>query len=153
SARIILIEGGPNLLAAYTEEMSQFAKKTLERLGVNVWTGSVVTNVTEGQVHLGTETIDAGTILWAAGVSASPLGRSLGAQVDRAGRVLVSDDLSVPEHPEISVVGDLAALKRPNGTWLPGVAQVAIQQGKHAARNVRRKLTGQTTQPFAYRDF
>jgi NADH dehydrogenase len=153
SARIILIEGGPNLLAAYTEEMSQFAKKTLERLGVNVWTGSVVTNVTEGQVHLGTETIDAGTILWAAGVSASPLGRSLGAQVDRAGRVLISDDLSVPEHPEISVVGDLAALKRPNGTWLPGVAQVAIQQGKHAARNVRRKLTGQTTQPFAYRDF
>lgn len=152
SARVILIEGGPALLAAYREDMSAFAKKTLERLGVNVWTGSVVTNVTDGHVHVGSETIAAGTILWAAGVSASPLGKTLGASLDRAGRVLVGDDLVVPEYPEISVVGDLAALKRGDGTWLPGVAQVAIQQGRHAARNVRRKVQGQPTTPFVYRD-
>lgn len=152
SARVILIEGGPALLAAYHEDMSAFAKRALERLGVNVWTGSVVTNVTEGKVHVGGETIEAGTILWAAGVSASPLGATLGASLDRAGRVFVADDLTVPGCPEISVVGDLAALKRADGSWLPGVAQVAIQQGRHAARNVRRTLQGQTTLPFVYRD-
>lgn len=152
SARVILIEGGPRLLAAYQEDMSAFAKRALERLGVNVWTGSIVTNVTEGQVHVGGETIEAGTILWAAGVSASPLGASLGAPTDRAGRVFVNDDLTVPGHPEISVIGDLAALKQADGTWLPGVAQVAIQQGRHAGRNLRRVLQGQPTQPFAYRN-
>lgn len=152
SARVILIEGGPRLLAAYQEDMSAFAKRALERLGVNVWTGSIVTNVTEGQVHVGGETIEAGTILWAAGVSASPLGSSLGAPTDRAGRVFTNDDLTVPGRPEISVVGDLAALKQADGTWLPGVAQVAIQQGRHAARNLRRVLQGEPTLPFAYRN-
>lgn len=152
SARVILIEGGPRLLAAYQEDMSAFAKRALERLGVNVWTGSIVTNVTEGQVHVGGETIEAGTILWAAGVSASPLGASLGAPTDRAGRVFVNDDLTVPGHPEVSVIGDLAALKQADGTWLPGVAQVAIQQGRHAGRNLRRVLQGQPTQPFVYRN-
>lgn len=152
SARVILIEGGPRLLAAYQEDMSAFAKRALERLGVNVWTGSIVTNVTEGQVHVGGETIEAGTILWAAGVSASPLGASLGAPTDRAGRVFVNDDLTVPGHPEVSVIGDLAALKQADGTWLPGVAQVAIQQGRHAGRNLRRVLQDQPTQPFVYRN-
>jgi NADH dehydrogenase len=85
-------------------------------------------------------------------VSASPLGSSLGAPTDRAGRVFTNDDLTVPGRPEISVVGDLAALKQADGTWLPGVAQVAIQQGRHAARNLRRVLQGEPTLPFAYRN-
>jgi NADH dehydrogenase len=152
SARVILIEGGQSLLGTYPEDLSAFAKKALERLGVNVWTGSVVTNVTAGKVHVGEETIEAGTILWAAGVSASPLGASLGVPLDRAGRVLVNDDLTVPGYPEVFVVGDLAALKNRDGKWLPGVAQVAIQQGKAAGRNINRKLAGQPTQPFAYRN-
>lgn len=152
SARVILIEGGPSILGTYPEELSAFARKKLERLGVNVWTNSIVTNVTPGAVHVGGETIEAGTILWAAGVSASPLGRSLGAPLDRAGRVLVNDDLSVPGHPDIFVVGDLAALKGADGKWLPGVAQVAIQQARHAAANLRCRLAGQPTRPFAYRN-
>ena len=119
---------------------------------MNVWTGSVVTNVTEGKVHVGGETIEAGTILWAAGVSASPLGAKLGVTLDRAGRVLVNDDLTVPGHPEIFVIGDLAALKGKDGRWLPGVAQVAIQQGRLASANLRRQLTGAALRPFKYRN-
>jgi NADH dehydrogenase len=152
SARVILIEGGPNILGAYPEELSQFARRSLERLGVNVWTGSVVTNVTEGKVHVGGETIEAGTILWAAGVSASPLGAKLGVPLDRAGRVLVNDDLTVPGYPDIFVIGDLAALKGRDGRWLPGVAQVAIQQGRLAAANLARRLRGEALQPFRYRN-
>ncbi len=154
SARVILIEGGPNLLGAYPEDLSAFAKRALERLGVNVWTGTVVTNVTAGKVHVGGETIEAGTILWAAGVSASPLGAKLGVPLDRAGRVLVADDLTVPGYPDIYVIGDLAALKGSDGKWLPGVAQVAIQQARHAARNLKRRLQGVPLpgSPFAYRN-
>jgi len=152
SARVILIEGGPNILGSYPEELSLFARRALERLGVNVWTRSIVTNVTEGHVHVGGETIEAGTILWAAGVSASPLGAKLGVPLDRAGRVLVNDDLTVPGYPEIVVVGDLAALKGRDGRWLPGVAQVAIQQGRLAAANLRRRLAGEPLKPFAYRN-
>jgi NADH dehydrogenase len=152
SARVILIEGGPNILGAYPEDLSTFARRSLERLGVNVWTGSVVTNVTEGKVHVGGETIEAGTILWAAGVSASPLGAKLGVPLDRAGRVLVNDDLTVPGYSNIFVLGDLAALKGKDGRWLPGVAQVAIQQGRLAAANLRRQLSGEPMQPFRYRN-
>ncbi len=152
SARIILIEGGPSLLSSYPADLSAFARKALERLGVAVWTGSVVNDVAEGRVRVGGETIEAGTILWAAGVSASPLGESLGAPRDRAGRVLVEPDLTVPGHPEISVVGDLAALKSRDGAWLPGVAQVAIQQASHAAANIEGALAGRPRTPFAYRN-
>jgi len=152
SARVILIEGGQNLLGSYPEELSAYARKKLERLGVNVWTRSIVTNVTEGAVHVGQETIEAGTVLWAAGVSASPLGRSLGVPLDRAGRVLVNPDLSVPGHPDIFVVGDLAALEDGQGGWLPGVAQVAIQQGQRVASNVKARIAGQPTRPFRYRN-
>ncbi len=144
SARIILIEGGPAVLPSYPAELSAFARKALERLGVAVWTGSRVTDVAARTAsRSGNETIEAGTILWAAGVSASPLGATLGAPLDRAGRVLVKDDLTVPGHPEIFVVGDLAALKDANGAWLPGVAQVAIQQARTrpatSARGGRRR--------------
>ncbi len=152
SARVILIEGGPALLASYPAELSAFAKAALERLGVAVWTGSIVTGVEEGRVHVGGETIEAQTILWAAGVAASPLGASLGAPLDRVGRVLVNDDLTVPGHPEISVVGDLAALRDRSGQWLPGVAQVAIQQAAHAARGIERAIRGEKRQPFVYRN-
>jgi NADH dehydrogenase len=152
SARVILIEGGPTLLGTYPQELSDYARAKLERLGVNVWTRSIVTNVTDGRVYLGEEMIEAGTVLWAAGVSASPLGASLGVPLDRAGRVLVHPDLSVPGHPDIFVVGDLAALEDGRGGWLPGVAQVAIQQGRHAAANVRAKIAGQAPRPFRYRN-
>ncbi len=150
SARIILIEGSPSLLAAYPPDLSAFAKSALERLGVAVWTGTTVTAIEPGQVHVGTEIIAAETILWAAGVSASPIGASLGVPLDRAGRVLIHDDLTVPGHPEIFVVGDLAALKHTDGTWLPGVAQVAIQEATHAGANIRRAIAGQPMTPFAY---
>jgi NADH dehydrogenase len=150
SARVILIEGGPQVLASYPAELAGFARKALEKLGVAVWTGSVVTKIEEGRVQVGTETIEAGTILWAAGVLASPLGASLGAPVDRAGRVLVQDDLSIAGHPEVFVTGDLAAVKGADGRWLPGVAQVAIQEATHAAANIRRHLAGEATTPFRY---
>jgi NADH dehydrogenase len=150
SARVILVESGPRLLSSYPEQLSAYARRALERLGVAVWTGSLVTRIDAGLVHVGREAIDAGTILWAAGVSASPLGASLGAALDAAGRVLVDQALTVPDHPEISVVGDLAALKGKDGAWLPGVAQVAIQQAAHAAANVRRAIRGEPLQPFAY---
>jgi len=152
SARVILIEGGPQVLAAYPADLSGFARTALERLGVSVWTGSVVTGVEEGRVHVGGETIEAGTILWAAGVAASPLGASLGVPLDRAGRVLVQDDLAVPGHPEVFVAGDLAALKGADGKWLPGVAQVAMQQASHAAHNILRAIDGQAPTPFVYKN-
>lgn len=152
SARIILIEGGSAVLPTYPAELSQFARQALERLGVAVWTGSVVTDVSAGRVRVGDETIEAGTVLWAAGVSASPLGASLGVPLDRAGRVIVPDDLTVPGHPEISVVGDLAAFRTADGGWLPGVAQVAMQQAAHAAANITRQIAGQPTRPFVYRN-
>lgn len=152
SARVILVEGGPAVLPSYPSDLSAFARRALERLGVAVWTGSIVTNVEAGKVYVGGEVIEAGTILWAAGVSASSLGRSLGAPTDRAGRVLVNDDLTIPGHPEVFVVGDLAALKGQDGRWLPGVAQVAIQQAAHAAANVRRAANGQAHTPFVYKN-
>ncbi len=152
TARIILIEGGPSVLAAYPEPLPGFARRALERLGVAVWTGSSVTSIEPGRVCVGSEVLHAGTILWAAGVAASPLGRALGAPVDRVGRVLVNTDLSIPGHPEVFVAGDLAAFKAADGQWLPGVGQVAIQQAAHAARNILRLIVGQPTTPFEYRN-
>jgi NADH dehydrogenase len=152
SARIILIEGGPNVLATYPAPLAAFARRALERLGVAVWTGRTVTGMEADRVQTGAETIEAGTILWAAGVSASPLGRSLGGPVDRVGRVRVNDDLTVPGHPEVFVIGDLAISTGPDGQPLPGVAQVAIQGGTHAARNIVRALAGQTHEPFVYKN-
>lgn len=152
TARIILIEGGPDVLAAYPTPLPGFARKALERLGVAVWTGSRVTGIEADCVHIGGETVRAGTVLWAAGVAASPLGRSLGVPVDRVGRVIVREDLTIPDRPEIAVVGDLAAFTGPGGEQLPGVAQVAIQQAAHAARNIVRQLQGGPLLPFVYRN-
>ncbi|MEO8521573.1 MAG: NAD(P)/FAD-dependent oxidoreductase [Acidobacteriota bacterium] len=152
SARVILLEAGPSLLTTFPESLRRKAQADLERLGVDVRTGSAVTAVTERQVVTSQGTIDAATILWAAGVAASPLGATLPAPTDRAGRVAVREDLSIPDHPDLFVVGDLAAITGADGRPLPGVAQVAIQSGRHAARNIRLAVAGQRLRPFHYRD-
>ena len=152
-ARIVLVEGGPRVLATFPEALSGHARTDLERLGVEVRTSSMVTGIDADGVTLASgERIEAATVLWAAGVQASPLGRMLGTDVDRAGRVVVDSDLSVPGHPEVFVAGDLAALNGQDGRQLPGVAQVAMQQGRAAARNIIRRQQGQPTKPFRYKD-
>jgi len=148
--RIVLLEGGPRVLPAYPEDLSRSAEEQLRHLGVEVQTSALVTQVEPGSVHIGESKLPATVILWAAGVAASPLGKKLGAPVDRAGRVLVNPDLSVPGHPEVFVVGDLAALKDENGKWLPGVAPVAMQEGKATAHNIGNELRGEPRKNFHY---
>ncbi|MGP0020923.1 MAG: NAD(P)/FAD-dependent oxidoreductase [Candidatus Sulfotelmatobacter sp.] len=137
---ILLLEGGPRLLPAYADDLSRSAQEQLNRLGVEVRTSATVTQIEPGAVDVGTTRLPATVILWAAGVAASPLGKSLGMPIDRAGRVLVEPDLSLPGHPEVFVIGDLAALKDEHGKMLPGVAPVAIQQGRFVANLIREEL-------------
>ncbi|HZQ96018.1 MAG TPA: NAD(P)/FAD-dependent oxidoreductase [Candidatus Sulfotelmatobacter sp.] len=138
---IVLLEGGPRVLAAYADDLSRSAEEQLKRLGVEVRTSTTVTKVEPGAVCLGSTRLPATVVLWAAGVQASPLGRALGAPVDRAGRVPVAPDLTLPGHPEIFVIGDLAAAKDEQGKMLPGVAPVAIQQGRFVARVIREEVS------------
>jgi NADH dehydrogenase len=152
-AKIFLLEAGPRILATFPENLARRAVTDLNRLGVRVRTGALVTQVDEEGVMLGQERISARTVLWAAGVKASPLGRLLGVALDRAGRVPVEPDLTLPGHPEVFVVGDLASLAGADGNPLPGVAQVAIQQGRWASANILRTIRGQAMQPFRYRDY
>jgi NADH dehydrogenase len=152
TARVILLEGGPRILTAYDESLSAYAQRALERIGVEVRTGSVVTRIEPEAVYVGDEKIRTRNVVWAAGVTASPLGRALGVETDRVGRVMVQPDLSVPDHPEVFVVGDLANLAAPDGKPYPGVAQVAMQGGEHAARMIARTLKGEPRTPFRYRD-
>lgn len=152
SARIVLVEGGPTVLAAFPERLRKAAHEDLERLGVEVRLNSLVTDVLPGRVCIGDETIEADTILWTAGVAASPLGATLGAPLDRAGRVRVQPDLTIPGHANVFVIGDLASLDGPDGRPLPGVAQVAIQMGRHASKQILRATKGQPLEPFRYRD-
>jgi NADH:ubiquinone reductase (H+-translocating) len=151
-AKVILIEAGTQLLSAFPDRLSRHALQDLERLGVDVRFGKPVTAITPDAVTVGDEIIPANTIVWAAGVQASPLGRSLGVDLDRAGRVLIEPDLSVPGHPEIYVIGDMASLKDASGRPFPGVAQVAMQQGAWAAANIQRAIEGKPARPFRYRD-
>jgi NADH:ubiquinone reductase (H+-translocating) len=151
-ARIVLLEGGPRILGGFPETLSRRAEEALRRIGVEVRTAAGVTRVTADAVWLGGEQIRARTVLWAAGVAAVPLTRTLGVSLDRAGRVLVEPDLSIPGHPEVFAIGDLCVFPHQTGTPLPGVAPVAIQQGRHAADNVMRRLSGRPTRPFHYRD-
>jgi NADH dehydrogenase len=151
-ARVILVEGGDRVLGQYPPDLSAKAQRSLERLGVEVRTGKVATDITPEHVKLGDEVISTHTTLWAAGVAASPLARQLGGEVDRAGRVSVHPDLTIPGHPEVFVVGDLSALKLSDGSHLPGIAPVAIQQGQHAAHNIWRHIEGRPTRPFRYFD-
>ena len=137
---ILLIEGGPRVLPTYSEDLSRSAEEQLKRLGVEVRTSTVVTRVEAGAVDIGHTRLPATVVLWAAGVAASPLGKKLTASVDRAGRVPVQPDLTLPGHPEVFVIGDLAALKDAEGKLLPGVAPVAMQQGTYVAKVIRREV-------------
>jgi NADH dehydrogenase len=150
--RIILLEGGPRVLAAYAPDLSESAVQQLQKLGVEVRTSAMVTRVEAGAVRLGDQKIPAAVVLWAAGVQASELGRQLGVSVDRAGRVPVNRDLSIPQHPEVFVIGDLAAFKDENGNMLPGVAPVAMQEGRAVAKTIDRDLRNQPRKDFHYVD-
>lgn len=152
TSRIILLEGGPRVLPAYPEDLSRSAEDQLKRLGVEVQTSAMVTSVEPAAVLVGDTRIPSVVTLWAAGVAASPLGKKLGAPTDRAGRVLVNPDLSIPGHPEVFVVGDLASLKDKNGKPLPGLAPVAMQEGVWAAENIERDLHGEPRKDFHYSD-
>ena len=152
SARILLLEAGPHLLGTFPEKLREHARQSLARLGVEVCTNAAVTTVDETGVSIGEERVEARTVLWAAGVAASPVVESLGAPLDRVGRVLAEPTLAVPGHPEIFVVGDVCSLEQ-GGKPLPGVAQVAMQGGTHAARNVRHLLRSERLEPFRYRDY
>jgi NADH:ubiquinone reductase (H+-translocating) len=152
TTRIILLEGGPRLLPSYPEDLSRSAEEQLRRLGVEIHTSTMVTGVEPGAVRLGETRLSATVTLWAAGVAASPLGTKLGVPVDRAGRVLVHPDLSIPGHPEVFVIGDLASLRDEHGKMLPGVAPVAMQEGVATADNIARDLQGESRRPFHYFD-
>jgi NADH dehydrogenase len=151
-ARVILLEGGPRVLASFPEDLAASAEASLTRLGVEVRTGAQVTRITPDAVWVGGEQIRSRAVVWAAGVAGAALGRSLGVPTDRAGRVPVAPDLSLPGRPEIFVAGDLAAFAMPTGGFLPGLAPVAMQQGRAAADNAWRRLRGEPTVPFRYRD-
>jgi NADH dehydrogenase len=152
SARIILAEAGPSIVPSFPEKLRESARRSLERLGVDVRTGTPVTSVTDGAVYIGDERVEAHTVMWAAGVAAETVSRDLSTDLDRAGRVIVNPDLSVPGRPEIFVAGDLASFSHQTGKPLPGVAQVAKQEGARAAANVARLIDGQPTRPFHYFD-
>ena len=160
-ARILLVEGSPRVLSAYPPDLSEKAVRSLRRLGVEVRTGGVVTDIQPDAIVMRsgeqTERIPAATVLWGAGVQASPFSKVLaetaGTTLDRAGRVDVEPDLSLPGHPEILVIGDQARFAHELDSPLPGVAQVAMQQGAYAARLIRNRLRGRTTPPFRYRDY
>ncbi len=160
-ARILLMEGSPRVLSAYPSDLSEKATRSLRSLGVTVRTGTVVTDIQPDAIVVRsgerTERIHAATVLWGAGVQASPFSRILaetaGAKLDRMGRVTVSPDLSVPAHPEILVIGDMANFAHERESPLPGVAQVAMQQGAYAARLIQNRLRGLTTPPFRYWDY
>jgi NADH dehydrogenase len=152
SARILLVEGGPHVLGAFPDTLRAAARASLEKLGVEIRTNTLVSAIDDDGVTAGEEKIPAQTILWAAGVAASPLAASLGVPLDRVGRVTPQPTLSLPGHPEIFVAGDICAFVQ-NGKPLPGVAQVAKQQGAHAARNVLHAVRGEALEPFHYVNF
>jgi NADH dehydrogenase len=150
--RIILLEGGTRILPAYAPDLSASAVRQLEKLGVEVRASALVTKIAPGEVWVGDECIPAAVVLWAAGVAASPLGKKLGAPTDRSGRVLVNGDLSLRQHPEVFVIGDLASLKDEAGNPVPGVAPAAMQQGRAAAKTIARDLRNQPRKDFHYLD-
>jgi len=151
SARIILVEGVDRVLPPFPEDLSSAARAQLERLGVEVWTGTRVTGIDEAGVTLGADRIGARTVIWAAGVQGSEVAGSLGVELDRAGRVPVNPDLSVPGAPHVFVAGDLASIRQ-DGSPVPGVCPAAMQAGRHAARNVAALSRGGSTTPFRYVD-
>jgi NADH:ubiquinone reductase (H+-translocating) len=151
-SRVLLIEAGPRMLAAFDEKLSEKALVSLRKLGVEVRLNTKVTSIDATGVQLDAERINAATVLWGAGVQASPLSRSLGVELDRSGRVKVNSDLSIPKFPTAYVVGDLAAFTQADGTTVPGLAPAAIQEGEHAADNILAAVEGHRTEPFEYLD-
>ena len=152
NAVIHLVEAGPRVLGAMPERLSAAAQRKLESMGVRVHVGSAVTDVDETGVRMSDERIAARTLLWAAGVAASPLGAKLDAELDRHGRVKVAPDLSLPGHPEVFVIGDLAHVEQ-GGQLVPGMASAAKQMGSHVAGNIKARLAGGSPRPFRYRDY
>jgi NADH:quinone reductase (non-electrogenic) len=153
SARIILVEAAPRLLTAFDPPLSDIARRSLEHLGVEVKLGTAVTDCDGGGVTMGGERIESRTLIWAAGVQASPAGAWVGAETDRAGRVKVEPDLSIPGHPHVFAIGDTASVTDPHGKPLPGVAPVAKQQGQYVAKLLKARIRGESIGPFRYRDF
>jgi NADH:ubiquinone reductase (H+-translocating) len=153
SARIVLVEAGPRLLRQFDESLSRYAQRALEQLGAEVRLGTAVTGCDEAGISMGTEWIESRSIMWSAGVEASPAGQWLGAECDRAGRVKVGSDLSLPGHPHIFVLGDTALFTSSGGEPLPGVAPVAKQQGAYVAHVISARAGGRSVPPFRYRDF
>lgn len=152
SARVLLIEGKDRVLPPYPPELSEKARQQLAKLHVEVITSAVVSDVTDRAVRIGDRVIPTRTVLWGAGVQGSPLARSLGVPLDRAGRVLVESDLTLPGHKDVFVIGDLAAAKQSDGSFVPGVAPAAIQEGQHTALNLERAVEGQPLRVFRYND-
>jgi NADH dehydrogenase len=150
-ARVLLIEAGPRVLAAFRESLSAYAKEALERLGVEVSLNVAVTEVKDGEVHFGNQVVQAGVILWAAGVLASPAAKWLGAEADRAGRLKVNPDLTVPGSPNIFAIGDTVTVNANKGKPVPGIGDGAKQGGRYAAKLIRARLEGRTLPPFEYK--
>jgi len=150
--RVILVEAGPRILPAFDPKLASRAMRDLEALGVQVWLGARVTDVSAAGVVIGNEQVASSTVLWAAGVRAADVGKTLGVPVDEVGRVIVADDLTVPGHTEVFVAGDLARCAGPDGKPLPGVAVVAMQQGLYVADVIRGDLAGRPRTAFRYRD-
>lgn len=154
AARIVLVEAGPRLLSTFPETLSASAKRQLERLGVEVHVGAAVTKVGDRGIELGGERIESATVIWAAGVAASPAGTWIASERDRAGRIRVNADLTVPGHPEIFAIGDIALALGADGKPLPGVAPVAKQQGDYVGRVIRARVAGRPAPgPFRYRNY
>lgn len=150
--RVILVEAGPRILPMFSEQQSNRAARDLENLGVQIWTSSVVTDINEEGVELGEERINAATVLWAAGVEASGLGKSGGMPVDNRGRVIVEPDLSIPHHPNVFVAGDQSSFTHQTGQTLPGTAPVALQQGKFIGKTIREEIAGKPRSKFHFHD-
>ena len=150
--RIFIVEAAPRILGSFHHELASKATRSLEKLGVQVWTSSMVSNVDENGVQIGKERIEAATVLWAAGVTAIEIGRTIGVETDRIGRIVVGEDLSIPGHPEIFVGGDLANFVQENGNTLPGLAPVALQQGRMIGKNILLDLKTKARKLFRYRD-
>lgn len=152
SARVVLVEGDKRVLSSFPEDLSEKALAQLKELGVEVHTGIHATNLTEEGLQVGDEFIPCRVKVWAAGNTASFVGKTTGAPVDRVGRVMVNEDLTIPGHPEVQVIGDLANFSHDGGRPLPGVSPVAMQQGRHAARNIRAMMEGEKPKRFRYWD-
>lgn len=152
TSHVLLVEAGPRVLPAFPQTLSDSARSQLARLGVKVLTGRAITDVNARGVQIGADFVAARTVLWAAGIAASPLGRQLSDELDRAGRVRVAADLSIPGHSEVFVAGDLANLSDGTRT-VPGIAPAAKQMGRHVARTLTARLTGANSRPFRYRHF